>query len=169
MNFALLVATVHAETVTLSGLRPKAQRMISHEHSIAQCGRRWSRWATTYIEEIIQTVAVYGEFPATAIITAPIPVQTLYATLVSDASIYRYSKLPSTGVDGVDAFGVLETCTLDRNDGGETVKTTFSGTMTPFYTLTVGQTPTASRNGASKIGARGAIVCVILSLLSFLL
>ncbi|KAJ7131435.1 hypothetical protein C8R44DRAFT_774832 [Mycena epipterygia] len=180
MTFALLVLyafAVHAETVTLFGLRPNGYPMNAVSLSAGGVG---ADGATTYVEEIIQTVAVYGESPATAIITAPIPVQTLYATLVADASVYRYSKLPSTGVDGVEAFGVLETCTIDGNgggtcvaqgwaDGGETMTTTFSGSVTPFYTLTVGQTPTASRNGAFKIGARGAIGCVILSLLAFLL
>jgi hypothetical protein len=103
------------------------------------------------------------------------------ATLVADASVYRYSMLPTAGPYGIDAFGVLETCTLDGRgggscvaqgwaDGGETVTTTFTGPVAPFYTLTVdasnAQGP--SKNEAFRFPVR-VFACVVPSFLAYLL
>ncbi|KAJ6607716.1 hypothetical protein B0H10DRAFT_2227613 [Mycena sp. CBHHK59/15] len=129
---SFMCAVVHAETVvTLFGFRPNGHPLNAVSLSAGGVG---SDGATTYVEEILQTFMVYGDSEATSTATATDPVQTLHATLVADASVYRYSKPPST--DGADAFGVLETCTLDGKgsgscvaeawaDGGVTITTTF--------------------------------------------
>jgi hypothetical protein len=149
--------------------------------------------ATTYVEEIIQTAVVYGDAQS----TATIPVQTVHgthllrlmapdsdrfptATLVADASAYRYAKLPGAGLAGPDSFGVLETCTLDGGgggtcvaqawaNGGETATTTFMGAMAPFYTLTIDRSTAASVNVGSKIHRRRGVVCVVAGILAYLL
>ncbi|KAJ7444632.1 hypothetical protein B0H11DRAFT_2249909 [Mycena galericulata] len=183
MNFALLVAwlsaSVRAETVTLFGFRPNGYPPNVVSLSVGGVG---ADGATTYIEDILQTVALYGDSPAVALDTAVIPVQTLHATLVADASVYRYSKLPSTGTDGLDGFGVIETCTLDGGGGGiciaqgwvgggETATTTISGAVIPFYTLTVDPTTTTStsRNAGLGVVIPSAITYVLPCLLAWLL
>ncbi|KAJ7489035.1 hypothetical protein FB451DRAFT_681928 [Mycena latifolia] len=177
MNFALLLTilsalAVHAETVTLFGFQANGFPVNAVSLSVGGVG---ADGATTYVEEIVQTAVVYGDPPA----TATIPAQTLHATLVADASIYRYSKLPSSGADDADVFGVLETCTLDGKgggscvaegweDGGATVTTTFTGAVVPFYTLTFDPMTAASRNGVHKIRVPGAIA-IACSLMAYLL
>ncbi|KAJ6598143.1 hypothetical protein DFH09DRAFT_53540 [Mycena vulgaris] len=179
MNFPLLVAilsalAVHAETVTLFGFRPP-NGYPANAVSLS-AGGVGADGATTYAEAILQTAVVFGDSHS----TAPMPVQTLHATLVADASVYRYSMLPSTGTDGAEAFGVLETCLLDSNgmgscvvqgwaDGGMTATTTFTGTMAPFYTLTVDHPTAVSRNGVPRIRVSGAIACIMFILLAYIL
>ncbi|KAJ6482675.1 hypothetical protein C8R45DRAFT_1002137 [Mycena sanguinolenta] len=156
---ALLPRLSCAETVTLFGFQPNGYPANAVSLSAAGVG---PDGATTYVEEIFQTAVVYGD-PQTTGTDSQIPVQTLHATLVADASVYRYTMLPATNVDGVVGFGVVETCTLDGKgggqcvaegweDGGETVTTTFTGPVAPFYTLTVAdnaQSP--SKNGAASV------------------
>ncbi|KAF7369320.1 hypothetical protein MVEN_00260300 [Mycena venus] len=164
--------TVRAATVvTLYGFQPNGYPENAVSLSVAGVG---TDGATTYVEDIFQTAVVYGD-SSTGTNTAPVAVQTLHATLVADASIYHYSMLPTTGPDGVEAFGVLETCTLDPGkgtgecvaqgwaDGGETVTTTFTGQVAPFYTLTVGNDGAggSSRNGAERFA--GSVPALVLA------
>jgi hypothetical protein len=105
------------------------------------------------------------------------------ATLIADASIYRYSLLPpvsATGLANNDAFpvNVLETCTLDGHgggacvaqawaDGGPTATTTFTGPVAPFYTFTVGADGGGTNKNASgnaRVGAgMGWVVLTVIS------
>ncbi|KAK7023186.1 hypothetical protein R3P38DRAFT_3537308 [Favolaschia claudopus] len=75
---------------------------------------------------------------------------------------------PPPAPDGVQAFGVIENCTLDGKgagtcvalaweDGEETTTTTFSGPVSPFYTLTV-DGGSSTRNGG--IGISVPVLCL---------
>ncbi|KAJ6564475.1 hypothetical protein B0H19DRAFT_1141182 [Mycena capillaripes] len=173
---AVCAALVCAETVTLFGFQPNGYPNNAVSLSVAGVG---ADGATTYVEEILQSAVVYGDADGTN--TAVNAVQTLHATLVADASVYRYTMLPTTAPDRLNVFGVVETCTLDGKgggrcvaagwaDGGPTATTTFSGQVAPFYTLIVGdahnQSP--SKNGAAKVSVR-VLACVAPGLLLFFL
>ncbi|KAJ7866986.1 hypothetical protein B0H14DRAFT_3133043 [Mycena olivaceomarginata] len=158
------LAAASAETVTLYGFRPAGYPPAAVSLSAGGVG---ADGATTYVEAIVQTAIAYADATTTRTGGA---LQTLHATLIADASIYRYSLLPpasATGLANNDAFpvNVLETCTLDGHgggacvaqawaDGGPTATTTFTGPVAPFYTLTVG----ADGGGANKNGSGKARV-----------
>ncbi|KAJ7724312.1 hypothetical protein DFH07DRAFT_855019 [Mycena maculata] len=173
---AIWPALVAAEIVTLFGLRPNNYPLNVVSLSAGGVG---SDGATTYAEDIFRTAVVYGDSLDQATTTVFLPGETVHATLVADASVYRYSRLPAPAADGSDPFGVLETCTLDGGggaiyvaqgweDGGETVTTTFTGAAVPFYTLTVDPGSTAtSRNAAARLHVpsliAGVVPCILAS------
>ncbi|KAJ7256197.1 hypothetical protein B0H12DRAFT_1232923 [Mycena haematopus] len=182
MEFVFIIPFVRAvvcaaTTVTLFGFQPNGYPNNAVSLSAVGVG---PDGATTYVEEIFQTAMVYGDSQATSTDSA-VPVQTLHATLVADASVYRYSMLPTTGPDGVIDFGVIETCTLDGKgggqcvaqgweDGGPTTTTTFTGPVAPFYTLTVDDNARSpSKNGAPRVPsplAELSLACVMAGLLA---
>ncbi|KAF8186449.1 hypothetical protein K438DRAFT_1973263 [Mycena galopus ATCC 62051] len=180
MQTAFLIALSYtllcvAETVTLFGFQPNGYPNNAISLSAAGVG---ADGATTYVEEIFRTAVVYGDSQTTGTDSTAIPVQTLHATLVADASVYRYSMLPTTGLDGVEAYGVIEICTLDGNgggqcvaqgweDGGETATTTLTGPVAPFYTLTVdASTQSPSKNGVVRVPFPMVLAWVISGLLA---
>ncbi|KAJ7131326.1 hypothetical protein C8R44DRAFT_774661, partial [Mycena epipterygia] len=182
MTFTLLVFhafAVHAETVALFGFPPNGYPMNAVS-AIAQCEWRWSKWGYNVCRRSFKLSRYMSSFP--------LRISNHRAHSRSNAlgnpscRCVRLSILETSKHWGrwCRRVGVLETCTIDGNGGGtcvsqdwpdgrQTVTTTFSSTVTPFYTLTVGQTPTALRNEASRIGAHGVIAWGILSLLSYLL
>ncbi|KAK7052016.1 hypothetical protein R3P38DRAFT_2858082 [Favolaschia claudopus] len=179
--FLLALFTAQAvlgATVTLFGFQPHNLPRNAVSLKAAGVG---PDGATTYIEEIYQTAVGYGDPQDTNTFTAPTAIRTLHATLVADATLYRYSMLPATAPDGVQAFGVIENCTLDGKgaggcvalaweDGGETTTTTFSGPVAPFYTLTIDGGST-TRNGGTRISIPVVLLVLLLgfnSLVEFL-
>ncbi|KAK7016902.1 hypothetical protein R3P38DRAFT_2412012, partial [Favolaschia claudopus] len=144
--------------VTLFGFQPND---LPHNAVSLEAAGVGPDGATTYIEKIYQIAVAYGDPQSTNTFTAPTAIRTLHATLIADATLYRYSMLPTTAPDGVQAFGVIENCTLDGKgagtcvalaweDGGKTTTTTFSGPVAPFYTLIV-DGGSSTRNGGIRI------------------